>query len=131
MMTDPIADMLTRVRNANTVMRKTVAMPSSRLKEDIARILAAEGFIDGYEVVPASPGKELRLQLRYTEDRRRVISGLRRISRPGRRIYSGAGDLPRVQGGIGVSVVSTSQGLLSDREARRRRLGGEILCEVW
>jgi small subunit ribosomal protein S8 len=131
MMTDPIADMLTRLRNANQVMSKTVAMPSSRLKEEVARILAAEGFIDGYEVVAASPGKELRIKLRYTDDRRRVINGVQRVSRPGRRIYRGAGDLPRVQGGIGVAVVSTSQGLLPDREARRRRLGGEILCEVW
>ena len=131
MVTDPIADMLTRIRNANMRLLKDVSMPSSKAKEEVAKILAAEGFIDGFEVTPADPGKELRLSLRYTEDRERVINGLRRVSKPGRRVYRGSKDLPWVQGGLGVVIVSTSQGLLVDRECRRRRLGGEILCEVW
>ncbi|MEE9533066.1 MAG: 30S ribosomal protein S8 [Acidimicrobiia bacterium] len=129
--TDPIADMLTRIRNANMRLLKDVSMPSSKAKEEVAKILAAEGFIAGFEVTPADPGKELTLSLRYTEDRERVINGLRRVSKPGRRVYRGSKDLPWVQGGLGVVIVSTSQGLLVDRECRRRRLGGVILCEVW
>jgi len=129
--TDPIADMLTRIRNANMRLLKDVSMPSSKAKEEVAKILAAEGFIAGFEVTPADPGKELTLSLRYTEDRERVINGLRRVSKPGRRVYRGSKDLPWVQGGLGVVIVSTSQGLLVDRECRRRRLGGELLCEVW
>ena len=131
MMTDPIADMLTRIRNANLALKPEVVMPSSKAKEEIARILADEGFIDAFEVNAAGPGKELVVKLKYTGERERVISGLRRISKPGRRVYSGSKDLPRVQGGLGVAVISTSQGILVDREARRRRLGGEIMCEVW
>lgn len=131
MMTDPVADMLTRIRNANMALHERVTMPASQLKEEIAKILAAEGYIDGYELTAAGVHKTLDIKLRYTSDRARVIEGLRRISTPGRRIYSGADTLPRVNGGLGVAVVSTSQGLLPDREARRRRLGGEIICEVW
>jgi small subunit ribosomal protein S8 len=131
MMTDPVADMLTRIRNANLALHEEVVMPSSKLREQVAKILAAEGYIDGYEVRPGQPGKELRVQLRYGPDRTRVINGLRRVSSPGRRVYRSADQLPRSVGGLGVIVVSTSQGLLPDREARRRRLGGEIVCEVW
>lgn len=131
MMTDPIADMLTRIRNAVAVGHDDVTMPSSKMKEEVARILAEEGYIDRYDVAPAGPGKALTVQLRYMERHKPVIQGLRRISKPGHRVYRGAGELPRVQGGLGVVVVSTSQGLLADREARRRRLGGEIVCEVW
>lgn len=131
MVTDPIADMLTRIRNANLAMSEDVRMPSSKQREEVAKILAAEGYIDGFEVTPASPGKELTVSLRYTEGRERVIHGLKRISKPGRRMYRGSKDLPRVQGGLGVAIVSTSQGVLPDREARRRKLGGEIICEVW
>ncbi len=131
MMTDPIADMLTRIRNANQARAEEVAMPSSKLKEEIAGILAAEGYIEGFEVSPKVPGKELRVRMRYAPGRVRVIKGLRRVSTPGRRVYRGAGELPRSSGGLGVVVVSTSQGLLPDREARRRHLGGEIVCEVW
>ncbi len=131
MMTDPIADMLTRIRNANQAVSDTVRMPSSNLKEEIAKILAAEGYIEGFDVSSEGHKRELELRLKYLPNRAGVISGLRRISKPGRRVYRGATDLPRVQGGLGVVVVSTSQGLLSDREARRRHLGGEILCEVW
>lgn len=131
MMTDPIADMLTRIRNANMALHETVSMPSSKLKEGIAKILAAEGYIDGFEVTASGTHKTLELRLRYGAERDRVIEGMRRVSKPGRRVYAGADDLPRVKGGLGVAVVSTSQGLLPDREARRRRLGGEVLCEVW
>lgn len=130
-MTDPVADMLTRIRNANLALHEQVSMPSSKLKEQIARILASEGYIDGYEVKASGTRKTLEVKLRYASNRKRVIEGLRRVSRPGRRVYAGKGDLPRVNGGLGVAVVSTSQGLLPDREARRRSLGGEILCEVW
>ncbi len=131
MMTDPIADMLTRIRNAVAVGQARVTLPSSRMKESIAKILVSEGFIDRYEVKPADTGAELMLVLRYGDRRAPAIQGLRRISKPGHRVYRGASDLKRVQGGLGVAVVSTSQGLLPDREARRRRLGGEIVCEVW
>ena len=129
--TDPIADMLTRIRNAVMVGHERVAMPSSKLKAGIAQILVDEGFIDRFEVTQNGHRSELELVLRYADRRRPVIEGLKRVSRPGHRVYRGAKDLPRVQGGLGVAVVSTSQGLLPDREARRRRLGGEILCEVW
>jgi small subunit ribosomal protein S8 len=129
--TDPIADMLTRIRNAVAVGHERVAMPASKLKVNIARILADEGFIDRYEVVENGHRSELELVLRYAERRRPAIEGIKRVSRPGHRVYAGAKDLPRVQGGLGVAVVSTSQGLMPDREARKRRLGGEIVCEVW
>ena len=131
MMTDPVADMLTRIRNANLALHQTVSMPSSKLKEGIARILAAEGYIAGYEVKSSGSMKTLDLTLRYGAERQPVIEGLRRVSKPGRRVYAGADELPRVRGGLGVAVISTSQGLLADREARRRRLGGEVVCEVW
>jgi len=131
MMTDPVADMLTRIRNGNQALHETVAMPASKLKEEIAKILAAEGFIGGYDVHAEGVKRRLELKLKYGPDRERIIKGMRRISKPGRRIYSSATDLPRTQGGLGVVIVSTSQGLMPDREARRRRLGGEVLCEVW
>ena len=131
MVTDPISDMLTRIRNANLAMKEQVTMPSSKVKEEIAKLLTAEGYVDGFEVAPGDPGKKLTVSLRYTDDRQRVLQGLQRISKPGRRLYSSAVDLPRVQGGLGVTIVSTSQGLLVDRECRRRKLGGEIICEVW
>ena len=131
MLTDPVADMLTRLRNANQAMHESVSMPSSHLREEIARILAAEGYLAGYGVRATGNKRELEVRLKYGSDRSRVIQGLRRISRPGRRVYAGADALPRTQGGLGVVIVSTSQGLMPDREARRRSLGGEILCEVW
>ena len=129
--TDPIADMLTRIRNANLALSPEVRMPDSKAKQEIAKILAGEGFIEGFSVEPSAPGRDLVIKMRYTDDRTRVIKGIKRVSKPGRRVYSGSKELPRVQGGLGVAVVSTSQGVLADREARRRRLGGEILCEVW
>lgn len=131
MYTDPIADMLTRIRNANMALFPEVSMPASKLKEEIAKILAAEGFVDSYRVEAARVGSTLTLRLRYGEQRSRVLKGIKRISKPGNRVYRGADAIPRVLGGIGVAIVSTSQGLLTDREARRRRVGGEVLCEVW
>lgn len=131
MVTDPIADMLTRIRNSVAVGHERVAMPSSKMKVRIAAILESEGFIDKYEVSAEGHHSELELVLRYGDRRRPAIEGIKRISKPGHRVYRGASELPRVQGGIGVAVVSTSQGLLPDREARRRRLGGEVVCEVW
>lgn len=132
-MTDPIADMLTRIRNANVAMHDDVAMPSSKMKESLAAVLEREGYITGFEVVDPSdrPGKVLTIHMKYSPERKRVISGIRRVSTPGLRVYSKAEAVPRVLGGLGVAVLSTSQGLMSDREARRRRVGGEILCYVW
>ena len=106
-------------------------MPSSKLKEEVARILAEEGYIDGYTVADARVGKELAIRPRYNEDQVSALTGLIRVSKPGRRVYKGASDVPRVRGGIGVAIVSTSDGVMTDREARRRNVGGEILCEVW
>jgi small subunit ribosomal protein S8 len=131
MLTDPIADMLTRIRNANQALHDTVEMPSSKLKAEIARLLEQEGYISGYSVEEGDPGKTLVVRLKYDRDRRRVISGLRRISKPGRRIYVDRNSLPRVLGGMGVAIVSTSQGLLTGQQARRRGIGGEVLCTVW
>jgi len=131
MHTDPIADMLTRIRNANQALHPEAIMPSSKLKEQIARILSEEGFVDGYNVADARVGKALTVRLRYQNGRDRVLKGIRRVSKPGSRVYKGAQDIPRVAGGIGLSIVSTSEGLLTDREARRRNVGGEVLCEVW
>ena len=131
MLTDPIADMLTRIRNANQALHDTVEMPSSKLKAEIARLLEQEGYISGYSVEEGDPGKTLVVRLKYDRDRRRVISGLRRISKPGRRIYVDRNSLPRVLGGMGVANVSTSQGLLTGQQARRRGVGGEVLCTVW
>jgi small subunit ribosomal protein S8 len=132
-MTDPIADMLTRIRNANVAFHDDVAMPSSKLKEAVAGILEREGYITGFSVEeqPGRPGKRLTIRMKYTTDRRRTISGLKRISRPGLRVYSKAEAVPRVLGGMGISILSTNQGLLTDREARERKVGGEVLCQVW
>ena len=132
-MTDPMADMLTRLRNANQAMHEGVSMPSSKQKVALADVLKAEGYIADYKVGEAQRGlgMELTIQLKYSPERERVISGLQRVSKPGLRIYRKSDTIPRVLGGLGVAVVSTSRGLMSDREARRRRIGGEILCYVW
>ena len=133
MLTDPIADMLTRVRNANTAMHDEVRMPSSKQKIALADVLQQEGYIVGFETAPSPKGvgEMLTIRMKYSPDRDRTISGLRRVSTPGLRVYRKADSVPRVQGGLGVAVLSTSQGLLTDREARRRKVGGEVLCEVW
>jgi small subunit ribosomal protein S8 len=132
-MTDPIADMLTRIRNGNTAMHDEVRMPSSKLKEALAAILKREGYIEGFDVADADdrPGKTLTIRMKYAQDRTRTISGIKRVSKPGLRVYAKADSLPRVLGGLGVAVVSTSQGLMTDREARKSRMGGEVLCFVW
>jgi len=133
MMTDPIADMLTRLRNANMAFHDDVLMPSSKLKEALAGILQREGYITGFEVLNDSsrPGRQLKIVLKYTSDRKRTISGIKRVSKPGLRVYMGSESVPRVLGGMGISILSTNQGLMTDREARKRRVGGEILCQVW
>jgi small subunit ribosomal protein S8 len=132
-MTDPIADMLTRLRNANVAHHDVVRMPSSKLKEALAAILLREGYIAGFNVVKDDkrPGRFLDVTMKYDSDRTRTISGIRRVSKPGLRVYTGADKLPRVLGGLGVAVLSTSQGLMTDRDARRLRVGGEVLCYVW
>jgi small subunit ribosomal protein S8 len=133
MLTDPIADMLTRVRNANTAKHDSVSMPSSKQKVALAEVLKREGYIGSYETAPSPKGvgDVLTIQMKYSADRDRTISGLRRISTPGLRVYRGADAVPRVLGGLGVAVLSTSQGLMTDREARKRHVGGEVLCYVW
>ncbi len=130
-MTDPIADMLTRIRNAITVSYETVDIPASRLKVNIAKVLKDEGMIRNFKVLQGEPMKSLRVVLKYDEKGRPVITGLKRVSRPGCRVYSGAENIPQVLNGYGISIVSTSKGLMTDREARKRNLGGEILCNVW
>ena len=132
-MTDPIADMLTRIRNANVAMHDEVLMPSSKLKEALAAILKREGYIQDFSVADNTerPGKVLTINMKYAQDRTRTISGIKRVSKPGLRVYAKADSLPRVLGGLGVAVVSTSNGLMTDREARKSRMGGEVLCFVW
>jgi small subunit ribosomal protein S8 len=132
-MTDPIADMLTRVRNANSAMFDSVSMPSSKLKESLAAVLKREGYIANYAVAatPGKPGATLTIDLKYSEDRKKSIIGIKRVSKPGLRIYTKADQMPKVLGGVGVAVVSTSRGLMTDREARKAKLGGEVLCYVW
>ena len=132
-MTDPIADMLTRLRNANTAFHDDVSMPSSKLKEAVAKILEQEGYIAGFEVAAQTdkPGNVLRIKLKYTNDRKRVITGIKRASKPGLREYRRANEVQRVLGGMGIAILSTNQGLLTDKEARKRNVGGEVLCTVW
>ncbi len=130
-MTDPIADMLTRIRNAASATHEDVLVPASKIKESIAKILAEEGYVEAYEVVTDGGHPAIRIRLRYSGDREAAISGVRRISSPGRRVYRGARDLPRVLGGLGVAIVSTSQGVMTDQQARRARVGGEVLAYVW
>ncbi len=129
--TDPIADMLTRIRNANLARQEHVTIPASKLKLEIAKVLKAQGYVQKYDLVDDKRHGLIRIHLRYGQSGQPVISGLRRVSRPGLRVYVDAGQIPRVLGGLGVAVLSTSQGVLTDREARRRRVGGEVLCHVW
>ena len=129
--TDPIADMLTRIRNGLLVRKSYVLVPSSKIKVAIAQILLEEGFIQGYEVTNERPQPNIRLWLKYDDKRRPIVSGLRRVSRPGRRVYSGKRELPWVLSGLGIAIVSTPKGVMTDREARRTGVGGEILCYVW
>jgi small subunit ribosomal protein S8 len=131
MMTDPIADMLTRIRNANTALHDAVEMPGSTMKANVAQVLKEQGYITDYELQEARVGTELVIRLKYSRDRRRVISGLKRVSKPGRRVYVDRTSIPRVLGGMGVAVLSTSQGVITGQEARRRGIGGEVICSVW
>jgi small subunit ribosomal protein S8 len=130
-MTDPIADMLTRLRNANSAYHDTVTMPFSKLKSHIAEILQAEGYIASWKVEDAEVGKKLTLELRYGPSRERSIAGVRRVSKPGRRVYAKSTNLPRVLGGLGIAILSTSSGLLTDRQASKKGVGGEVLAYVW
>jgi small subunit ribosomal protein S8 len=127
MLTDPIADMLTRVRNANMALHDQADMPTSKMKVSLAAVLQQEGYIAGYEV----NDRTLTVKLKYDSERRRVLSGIKRASKPGRRVYIGHEEIPRVLGGMGVAVLSTSQGIITGQEARRRGVGGELICTVW
>ena len=133
MLTDPVADMLTRIRNANKALHDRVEMPNSRLKEEIARILKEEGYIRDYHVEEKEqlPYKLLVIELKYGRSRERVLTGLKRISKPGRRIYAGKDRLPRVLGGMGTAILSTSRGVITSRTAEREGIGGEVICFVW
>jgi len=131
MLTDPIADMLTRIRNANTAMQEQTKMPVSKMKVEIAKILLEEGYIAGYKVVKAEPADLLVVELKYGEQRERVISNLKRISKPGRRVYTPKDRMPRVLGGLGTAILSTSTGICTARDAAKRGVGGEVLCFVW
>lgn len=131
MVTDPIADMLTRIRNACMVRHTQVVMPSSKIKVEIAKILAHEGFIGGYTVIDEKPQAKLALALKYTGRGKSVITGLDRISKPGRRVYTSYKDIPWVRSGLGISIVSTPLGLMTGRKARRTKIGGELICNVW
>lgn len=129
--TDPIADLLTRIRNASNARHQYVEIPSSKMKVEIARILKEEGFIENYQVVSSKPVNVLRIKLRYLEGKEPVIKGIRRISKPGLRIYAKKDELPRVLRGLGIAIISTSKGLMTDREARAQGYGGEVICYVW
>ncbi len=131
MMTDPIADMLTRIRNANLAVHDRVDIPASRLKVEIAKILRAEGYIKNFKVLEADKRRILRIYLKYGQGNQRIIIGLRRVSRPGLRVYATSRRLPRVMSGLGVAILSTSQGIMSERAAKDRAVGGEVLCYVW
>jgi small subunit ribosomal protein S8 len=131
MLTDPIADMLTRIRNANRAMHDTASMPTSRMKEEIARLLKDEGYIKDYKVVAGEPVATLVVELKFGRNRERVITDLKRVSKPGRRVYAGKERLPRVLGGLGTAILSTSSGVITSRQAAERGVGGEVIAFVW
>jgi small subunit ribosomal protein S8 len=133
-MTDPVADFLTRLRNAANAQHHDVAIPSSKLKRELARILKEQGYIEGYEIEPPEPGRpgeQIVVTLKYTLDRKPIISGIQRVSRPGQRSYVDHAHIPRIQGGMGTSIISTSQGVMTGHEARQRGIGGEVVARVW
>ena len=130
-MTDPIADFLTRIRNANSVNHEKVEIPASKIKRTLAEILKEEGYIKDFEYIEDGKQGILRLYLKYGPNKQKVITGIKRISKPGLRVYVKKDQLPRVMGGLGIAVISTSHGIMSDREARKRQLGGEVICYVW
>ncbi len=131
MMTDPIADFLTRIRNANTVYKDRVEVPASKMKKGLAEILKNEGFIRTYEVVDDGKQGILRLYLKYGPNKQKVITGLKRISKPGLRVYARKDEIPKVLGGLGIAIISTSKGLMTDKQARQEGLGGEVICYIW
>jgi small subunit ribosomal protein S8 len=131
MLTDPVSDYLTRVRNAITAQHADVEVPASRLKREMTRILSEQGYIEGFSVEPTPVGDVIRIQLKYTDGRRPVVIGLRRISRPGRRRYVSHGEIPRVMGGMGTAIMSTSVGVMTGHEAKQRGVGGEVVAYVW
>lgn len=130
-MTDPIADMLTRIRNANMVKHETVDVPASNMKKELARILLEEGFVRGYDVIEDGKQGIIRIQLKYGQMSERVITGIKRISKPGMRVYAAKEELPKVLNGLGIAVISTSKGILTDKQARKENVGGEVICYVW
>jgi small subunit ribosomal protein S8 len=129
--TDPIADLLTRIRNGLTADHDQAIMPASNFKAEVARVLTEQGYVEDYAVEPARVGQVLKVTLKYTEDRKPVISGLERVSKPGRRVYVNADEVPRVLGGMGTAIVSTSHGVMTGHDARRQRVGGELVARVW
>ena len=130
-MTDPIADMLTRIRNANTAGHKTVDIPASKMKKSIAEILLDEGYISGFEVIEDGKQGIIRVEMKYGADKERVIKGIKKISKPGLKVYAKADNVPKVLGGLGIAIISTSKGVISDKEARKLGVGGEVICYVW
>ena len=130
-MTDPIADMLTRIRNANSAGHASVSIPASKMKKSIAEILLNEGFISGYDVVSDNAQGTIKVDLKYGPNKEKIICGIKKISKPGMRVYAKADELPKVLGGLGVAIVSTSNGVITDKEARRLGVGGEVICFVW
>jgi small subunit ribosomal protein S8 len=130
-MTDPIADMLTRIRNASKVKFDKVDIPSSRIKGEIVKILKEEGFIKNYKFLKDKRQGLIRVYLKYTQDEKQILTGIKRVSTPGRRVYSGVDEIPHVKGGLGVAILSTPKGILTDKEARQSKIGGEVLCYVW
>ena len=130
-MTDPIADMLTRIRNANTVKHETVDVPASNIKKEIVRILLEEGFVRGYDVIEDEKQGIIRIQLKYGQAGEKVIQGIKRISKPGMRVYTNADEIPKVLNGLGIAIISTSKGILTDKQARKENVGGEVICYVW
>lgn len=130
-MTDPIADMLSRIRNALMAKKKTVIVPASKMKLEIVKILKDEGFIEDYKYIDEKPQPKIEIILKYTDNKQSVITGIRRVSKPGRRVYLGYKFIPKVLDGLGISIVSTSQGIMTDHEARKRKIGGEVICEIW
>ncbi len=130
-MTDPIADMLTRIRNANTVGHETVEIPASKIKKSIAEILLEEGYISGYDVIDDNKQGIIKVQMKYGANKERVINGIKKISKPGLKVYAKANDVPKVLGGLGIAIISTSKGVISDKKAREYGVGGEVICYVW
>jgi small subunit ribosomal protein S8 len=130
-MTDPVADFLTRLRNAASAQHHDVAIPSSKLKRELARILKEQGYIEAYEIRPGQPGEEIVVTLKYTDERKPVITGIERVSRPGQRTYVDRDHIPRIQGGMGTAIISTSRGVMTGHDARLQGVGGEVVAKVW